>query len=1523
MRWWEEPASARPLPVGAAGARAARERVSPIFFLAVLLLLGWVLAQTLIDYSAPDASVASPILTDATAAPDSSSAPLRLTPLPETCTPFWKAGWATPYALATFSGTVIYDPTVHQTVLSMGIDNWTPGSTDGARAVLPPAAPSSSGLSRTPNAGLADIGKAQEQAVRAQMLAVNESQLYDQYSMEWYSHFGNNPIAAIFAKIDASIPLDFSLRIYDTLTPKGVLGIPLRVRPGVTLNDIIHLVPNSVTYAHTWQATMQAGAGALSSGAHGVNAVFAQAQAEADTLHAMGAGDPAYRGGAKGAYENWQSFVVQSARWSDSGQPLADGTASEQRYGRAYHSLQIMQSTCAHPGELPDFGADANLTSTFNDLAGNGDATLWADAWGQYGALRAAYAQMKIELDDNLTQAKTAKASATAALAQLRNAGPGNFSADLPPSSETGLEPAQPSDITGTIPEQAAVADGLMRQAEGELTLGQHWSDATSRADYQLASFSPASDSPGWASLALLHEHAAAVYYAQSQAVSDNSLMQMQDKVGQARARAEDQLQFLQSELAARLSSAPTGAAAAAQTRERAILSKASTKISEADAARGLGKQYADYLQALALLDDAQAVSSNPQSSSDAYALNQTLATYKTMLKAGPGLNVDVSESQAGFDDFYSALLNGSIIPGSADLVAVQVQSLRVQLRASLTDEEGQYQALLSTAQALTPYAPNQAPALTAAFAPYRSADGWSDYALEKPGPLHVLLSKWQSQSDALVSKSVADTLCRNAQWEPAVLRPVAGARLDAGGTWSSANTLGIGSNQSLSVDCPFSHPFLPSDETGTSDNVRSATTSGGKLHLLLSSLDAGAGVEVKYSSAQVPFQLTQKSCQLVVDEQGNLDWQANYSLHADYPASHLIMDVPWPSDSAGASTLAWQGQDLPGQWSRSLASDNQSPSDSSYPQVQFMLSSVPAGTQSFSVHIAPTMLAALNVSSAQATPSTDGSMAVSYQLSMNGLPACSEAFVRRADGASGSLSKISVLSSDASVQAPASSSPDGRWHFVIHGVPPSGSLSVQARYVTTDASTWFNTTLSELGAQALALNDSAAQGQLVQAQSLYQSGSTGPAYALARAVEARLLGETGDGGQSARDWDAEAGAANQSIDALQSLGQKLSAGASRPPWSASLPSWTDELSAARDAASVEASAGHFEQARSAWRKAKSSFEQKALTAAQADYQKLSDQLAAASALEAQAGATGAEGGPAGNLSPSSSDAPSALSNASVLLSATRSALQLSDAPLALSSLADAHQSIDPYGISALAHAQVAAREQQQQAADLQVQSNATAEALQTYLHSLSSLTAAGPSAFRPPLTAAQARTLLAQAQKAAPDPATFADPAGWTDAAKASALLSKQAGILSKANQTLWDARAQAASASQSIQTAAENLARMAGASVAQARQSLEQAGAPPDAANATLSSLDSDLSRLDELMSASQYADAVVLGQSIVTRAKPLITPPTPASSPPWLLIGLTLLLLAGVAYVVMFRKPGEKKPMAVEGAKKLERV
>ncbi|MDE1797847.1 MAG: hypothetical protein KGH63_00385 [Candidatus Micrarchaeota archaeon] len=1486
-----------------------------------VLLLGILLALVLPLHAQSDSLPTLPSdsgfwAPDALPPPD--SAPTALAPLPDYCNPFWKNGWYTPYAITTLSGAVIYDPTVHQTVLSANLSDWDDGSLSSASAYLPPSSSSSGGHAQITNEGLTHVKNAQKAAALAQGLSFNESREYEQYSSDWGSHFANDSIAQAWASVNTAIPLDFSLRVYDTLTPRGIAGIPLRIRPGVTMNDITHLVPPSIVYSRLWQETMQASTDALHEGADGVNAAFAQDQAQANTLYDMGVDDPSYQGGARGAWQDWQAFVAQSARWSDPGQPLTDGTAPEQRYGRAYRSLSRLQDICAHPPALPDLSDGANLSATFNDLAGGGPDTLWNIAWQHYGALRAAYAQMNLELDDHSKRADGARQNSTAALAALQAQGPGNFSASLPASADAGAGLVQPSAISGTIPEQAAAASQLMAQADSERDQARRWSDPANRNDYALASASSATPFAGWASQALAHYEKAILYYAQAQMVSENAKAQMDGLTGQARDTALASAQSLQAQLDAGLSAATAGPSAAAQTQARAALAAATKKISQADAAPSLGKRYALYLDAIALLSDAQAALSSPAQSTDAYALNQTLAQFKALLAAAPALGVDVGDAQSGYANFYSALSSGWVPPGSAELAANALESLRAQLRSALTDEESQYQSLESAIGASAAFDPSGPSAFSSAFAPYRSAGGWSDLALEKPQALRALLSKWQSYSDALSSKALSSTLCQNARWQPATILPLAGARLDAGGQWSSSNTLGMDYSRPLSIDCPLAHSFLPTDQAGASDNVLSAATSGGNLHLSLSGLAAGQSVWVNYSSDQRPFQLTQTGCLLGIDEQGQMDWRANYSLKSDYPTPTLAIDIPWPSDSAGPATLSWAGMPFAGQWGESADAASPSPASaglanaSAFPaQVQFLIPNVPSGSQSFSVEITPEMPAGLMLSSAQASPTSAGSLAVSYQMQLSGLPSCSEALVRRTDGASEPLSKILVQSSDAQVKALSSATPDGTWYFTMRALPPDGRVNAYVSYEAANSSEWFGTTLSSLQSQAQALNDQTALDQLSSAASLYQSGQTSQAYALTRAAELRLQGESGDGGQSLQDWTDESQAAGEKLSQLAALSKTLSTSSALPPWASELPAWSSELSAALDSANASAQAGNFDAARSTYRKAEAAFSQKALTAAQSDYRQMSDQLAADSSLPFLT---------PGNGSDLSSPV---LSNASFSLSAARDGLQNADAPSALAALAAAHQFLDAYGQSALANARQSAQAQRQAALVLQATASNLSDQLQNYINSLASLSSAGTSAFKPPLTAAEARTLQSQSVKAAPDPAGFADPSGWNDLSRASTLISKQQKAIDQSNQTLSLAGAKVAAASQSIQSAAEQLARMASASVAQAHQSAAAAGTPSDSAAAMLSSLDADLSRLNDLMGAQEWPDAIVLGQSIVSRAKPLIGTAAPASSPPWLLIGLTLLLIAGVAYVVMFRRPGEQKPPAAPGAKKLERA
>ena len=139
-------------------------------------------------------------------------------------------------------------------------------------------------------------------------------------------------------------------------------------------------------------------------------------------------------------------------------------------------------------------------------------------------------------------------------------------------------------------------------------------------------------------------------------------------------------------------------------------------------------------------------------------------------------------------------------------------------------------------------------------------------------------------------------------------------------------------------------------------------------------------------------------------------------------------------------------------------------------------------------------------------------------------------------------------------------------------------------------------------------------------------------------------------------------------------------------------------------------------------------------------------------------------------------------------------------------------------------------------------------------------------------------------------------------------------------ANQTLSRARPSIDAAQGSLQQGASDRARMVQAYLGEIHLRPTLASSP------AASTLDSDAANMGAMMDQQKWPDAIVAGESIITRAKNLLAADTSTSSsaqPPWLMIGLTILLIIGIAYVLIMRKPPKEKHHAQLAPKTLGRV
>ncbi|VVB56773.1 Uncharacterised protein [uncultured archaeon] len=1376
--------------------------------------------------------------------PSLNSVPLNMSCRPFWTDPLWRSNWIV-YSLPSASGSPLPYHVYHMDSLqapqSLGIGQWAPGSVSTSYVQAP-----------NDSDAAAALASARQQAAQAQQAYGDLAGQKDQLLLDIQLHRFSDCFGAVITGSESPLCIQSQGAAFFSSVVEYITGGRYRYTP-------------------IWNEAMRSSTTALSSASSASSGAFAQAQSEADELARAGAADPAYTGPARSAWQDWYSFSSTALSYSSGASralslPSSDLSAQPAlRYARAYRVLHQVESACANPSDPILFNRSGSPAVVFNDLAAEDNTLLQlAESWR--ARLSQARAQMNYESAEAQSGALSTLSDAGSMMAAVRRAGW---------SDAYGLPSRPVSELADSGSQWDRLGTYSARLAQAEDSLAQANASAFSAA--QLRESKPVF----WQSQAILRERSAVQSAQLSASVSSRLLEDMnqsaRSEYGQALAAVES--------LNLSLQSSPSGANAKSVQAAYSALANASAELQAGQSAgpAALGSQYAHYAAALSqaqlgaqLLADPSQPLPNP-SPGDRAEYRRLLDDFSRRIGWAQVLGVDTSDFNASWSNFFSKLAEPAPLDGAMDALRLQIAALNSQMDEKLASEDSKFRELESATQSLLPYSDSSLlQKWRAESSVWRQPSGaWSDKAYQNPIGLRNQLDESAQRIHQALGRTLSQTLCQSpqTQWLPHRLRPAAAdERVDVGGLWSTSNPLPLDYNDSLDLACPLAVSFLPPELDNKSANVQSVWSSDGALNLRLSSIPAHGEASVEFTSWQQPNALSLKSCQLLLDPNG-LQWTSNYQLRTLYSAPQVEARLPWLADlPLSSATLSGLGLTLQGQ----PASDDLS-------SVSFTLPSPPISSN-WSADLRSNYGLPMRRMGVSATALDSGAVQVQYTLSLSGLPPCSSAVIQQSETAD-PISALSVSSPDSGsaitlVRAPAAGDPT--WAARASPLPSSGSLNLAVRYQIADPAQWVGLTLPALATQARVQNDSAARGLISEANASAQISDWPMAVYKLQQAKAQLLKSTpappDNSSAAPLDWNSTRLPAQATLDALSNLTGRLRGSAQRPAWATDVIGWRGSLNSSLDAA-LSSSNPTAAQIR-AVRSDRDQITAKSLDLADSDYASLTKTVNAWRAI-----------------TPDNSEVQGRLFELDQHLLLARNAMQSEDGLLALSELLSAHESADAYQSALSQSLAWQANQQSESVHRLADQFSLTQSQLSHYLESLQQLNSAGVHAFQPPLTLSAASTLSDQLTRSAqslPASDTGALPADISQALKQLASRQLQ---LDSANQTLARAKPSVDGAQKALEQGAQERERMVQAYLGQLRLHPALASSP------SMATLEADAANMEAMMDQQKWPDAIVAGESIVTRAKKLLDSDTvnPSAEPPYVLLILTAALIVGIAYVL----------------------
>lgn len=1218
--------------------------------------------------------------------------------------------------------------------------------------------------------------------------------------------------------------------------------------------DIITNAPDSLNYGKYWELTMAQSSDALSNGATAANSIFSRAQNNADILSKMGANHPSYYGAAREPYLKWKNFLAQVATYTDPKSEFVQPSDAASRYAFVYRTLAFRSKVSLSPSSLPifdEFGANSSLA--YNLLSSPASGSLISDAMEFDSSLSDALDAMNQELTTAKQTSESLKKEVGALKAYTTKQKPDLFASwdEFDISSQT----IEASAAAGSIPDLYSSLSNLELDANSQ---------------YALASQIKTTDSD-WAALKMVHYKNASTLFLSAKADATLLNESMYYKSAAACTLAEQNIQALRQKLSQPSQSSQAYSLAVASALQS--FKSANSTFFASERSLYLGEQYDLCRKSISSSTAGLNVLSSPQALKENKDISASLALLQKYIKAGEKMNADVSAYSASYDEYYGLYQIGAL--DSDSLIREKISAIHFDLDSILFSQTDDYLNARKNAIAISQYSPQTLIDFDKTFSKYRDGSLWSLFALENYNSLDSPLQSTLNSQEKAASSALVKSICSNAVFiAENNFPPTFSQAYNIGGTWSSKNSMPISFQSGAQISCPFEYPFQIREITQKSQNLQSAYSANGQLRLSLGEVGASAPISFTFSSVQVAFDAKQDSCLLQISKSGAMQLSANYSLDSLFYSPLARLNIPWQSQYSSASATLQKGSGEKVNGTFSFDENAQS-------ILQFEIAKISAGKSQASIQAYLNSPASVQKQNMQIAPSEKGGqLSVSYILNLSNLPKCSKIKIEMDEGANSSISGLKISSTSASISnAQASNAFGASWSATISPSSQNGAILLLVSYYANDSSNWLEQTLLSLEAKARLYNDSQSLSLVSLARSAKEQGNYDTAYSYISTLEQRLSSQSSDFGQSREQYEKSKSVASNSLARISNISllcEDLTL-------LGDIKEWQSNIASAKQKASALEAKGDILGASSTLSSAISKTNSQMEKTASAYYSKL---YANSTQLSDAILTLGLEP----NISFASDEH----------LSYAKRSLQTS-APLdAIEHIMLAQNGLSNASELAISSIQFKFDEQQNQKSILSSKILALSGELGDFASANSALESSKTVLVSPPLLKKDISTMQTELAK----PFTK-----WQNSLPAKGLAEKSA-FLAQRKVELDDAQTLYASyngklisAQASLQSGANSMRRTASLSII----SLNSTSSSKE----QVAALEQDLNSVDSLIENNNYADAILLSDSITKRAVKLI-PSTQAGAFPIEIIAITALMLIAIAYVLFLKKPPEQKPL-----------
>jgi hypothetical protein len=901
-----------------------------------------------------------------------------------------------------------------------------------------------------------------------------------------------------------------------------------------------------------------------------------------------------------------------------------------------------------------------------------------------------------------------------------------------------------------------------------------------------------------------------------------------------------------------------------------------------------LGKSYAHLLVCLDKSTSGLECAAGKDIGSDMKRTQSLLKEFKQYLDTSDSLDADVQLYQSRYDFFMANLDMGTDIEHK--LISDELESLKSHLSTYLSYEQGLYNQIVSNSKNILDS--NTLLALKSFDSTYRDGDSWSLQAFQKPSTMRKKIESLLKDTNELILDSIIIDMCKNSIFTQNQFSYSPSTLSDVGGIFRAENTLDVGYESPFEFVCQMdkSHQFFVDDISYHSENVGSAHTKNGKIHISLDSIGPNQLIEVHFSKSLIPLTTEQKKCILSIDVDRSIEQYLEYSIKLHAPIQDVSLDVPWfrYGDVGEARATLSNGQILDGRFTLD---------DSSQPIISFNLLDYDTKMSPAKIFIRPIKKADVKVDELSISAlDSKNKVQISYTLILENLTSCSELRVDTKEESTSMPKNLKVYSntSKLTVQSSKNQLSDGFiWTFTIK--PFAGSAKVLISYDIEDSILWFNQSIDSLKNKSLILNDSASFQLLSLAQTQYLQGKLSASYKSIKDAKKRL--DNLDLGQdSLKPYYQQK---TQNIEAKYNILKNLSTQSdllntdTQSPWSKHLLKWSDGLADSLANAKKYADSGQYQKALIILQEKDSSLEALIKKESAADYLKLD---AAKAELQNM-------------MSSLSINNLSTLDIESSLLNAKKS-IRAQNHTHSLLYLYNARQEFLSLYNDALNLAHNTLSKQDSRAASLILDSILLADKYKMYLSMLEQYDSFGPHADQPSLSKKEAQQL----KKELEDAGSSYKNSTSIDMQKLVQIYSKNKKELNNLEDLYSKAEQKLEQGYSSMRDSAKNLLLIAELKV----EKLEKSTADSN----LLTDFIVELDEAENLINEEMYGDAIISLESIIVRATNATPKQKEISLDIQLIIVASLLLILSISYIILKSNQSGEQKKEIENPKKLKK-